>query len=300
MFGSIKLGNVFGIPLRLHWTFLVPFYLLVFAWQGPLLELFLWFGALFGSVLLHELGHSLVARSFGIHVIDITFWPLGGMARMKEIPENPRIEGLVALAGPAVNFVIAWIGMGVFALVEHFDFTRLAGALSTLVAINLVMGVFNLAPAFPMDGGRILRAWFARRDDWVSATERAVAIGRLVAGALFAASAVLVFTNPSYLGLLLISLFVWIAGGRELLAVRLRHGQLPFGLEGRTAPAWVQTHAGGPPPIQVEPEPRGARRPVAWGAWGAGDVRPGRRLSEDEIRDLERFRGRLRRFPEDS
>ncbi len=300
MFGSIKLGNVFGIPLRLHWTFLVPLYLLVFAWQGPMLELLLLFGALFGSVLLHELGHSLVARSFGIHVIDITFWPLGGMARMKEIPETPRIEGLVALAGPAVNFIIAWIGMGAFALLEHLDFTKAAGAMSTLVAINLVMGVFNLAPAFPMDGGRILRAWFALRSDWVSATERAVTVGRLVAGAIFVASALLIFTNPSYIGLLLISLFVWIAGGRELLAVRLRHGQLPFGLGGRTAPAWYQAHAGGPAPIEVEPEPRGARRPSGPGAWSAGDFRPGQRLSEDEIRDLERYRGRLRPSPEDS
>ncbi len=290
MFGtlSLKLGNVLGIPVRLHWTFLVLLYLLLLSWDGPRLELVFMLTALFGSVLLHELGHSLVARIFGIRVIDITFWPLGGMARMTEIPESSRVEGLVALAGPAVNFLLALIGLGAFTLFELAGSARGASATASFVGVNLTMGVFNLIPAFPMDGGRILRALFAIRNDWVRATERAVAVGRVIAGFLFFGSLALVFSHPQYVSVALIALFVWIAGGRELFAVRMRHGRWPF-VPTQEATPWFRTETPRPAPVRAEPDPEGARRPAFW------EFRSGAGFSENAVRDLERYRGRLRR-----
>ena len=287
MFGtlSLKLGNVFGIPVRLHWTFLALTYVLLLSGEGP----FLWnafvLAALFGSVLLHELGHSLAARLFGIRVIDITFWPLGGMARMAEMPESARVEGIVALAGPAVNFVLALGALGLLALGVSGGI-----ALKYFVAINLSMGVFNLIPAFPMDGGRILRAIFALRTDWLRATERAVAVGRWIAGTLLFVSFLMAFRFPQFLGLALVAGFVWLAGGRELLAVRLRRMRSPFEAEEATPPWYrYRTVSPAPAPVPADREPIGARRPHLWEV----PVRP--TLGEDAIRDLERYRGRLRR-----
>ena len=219
------MGSLFGIPIRLHWTFLVLLYLLV-SLGSPWAIL-----ALFGSVLLHELGHSLVARRFGIRVIDITFWPLGGMARMNEIPEVPRIEGLVAIAGPAVNYVLAAIsttlaiGLGALGIEG-------SAVLVQFTVVNLLLGTFNLIPAFPMDGGRILRAWFARTTDWVTATQQAVMVGRVFAALMFFGPILLMFVMPQICAMPLIAVFVWVAGGRELMAVRMRHGLNPFGGRG--------------------------------------------------------------------
>jgi Zn-dependent protease len=172
---------------------------------------------LFGVVFLHELGHSLVAQSFGIQVLDITFWPLGGMARMAELPEKPRIEGLVAIAGPAVNAVLFTGG-----ILFHFLLGVELVANSVpgyFVAINLMMGLFNLIPAFPMDGGRILRAWLARKRDWVEATELAVHIGRVFALGM------IIFGYWLTGGCImpLIGAWVWWMGARELWYVRMRH-----------------------------------------------------------------------------
>jgi Zn-dependent protease len=283
---SLKLGNVFGIPVRLHWTFLVLTYVLLLNGDGP----FLWnafvLATLFGSVLLHELGHSLAARMFGIHVLDITFWPLGGMARMAEMPESARVEGIVALAGPAVNFVLALLGLGLIGLGASNGI-----GLTYFVYINLSMGIFNLIPAFPMDGGRILRALFALRADWLRATERAVAVGRWIAGFLFLVSILFAFRYPQLLGFALVAGFVWLAGGRELLAVRLRRMRAPYGTPEEATPPWYRYRAASPEPAPVpaDREPRGARRPHLW------EFHAGPTLGEDAIRDLERYRGRLRR-----
>jgi len=276
--GSIKIGTAFGIPIRLHWTFLVLLYAVVLLVDGPPLMVLGLVVALFGCVLLHELGHSLVARRFGIHVIDITFWPLGGMARMSEIPEIPKVEGLVAIAGPAVNFVLAAIGIGVLIPATMFDLEPLTRLAETFTWVNLVMGTFNLVPAFPMDGGRILRAWCGRSTDWVSATEQAVAVGRVFAGIMFFGSLLLILFSPVTLcGLPLIAVFVWIAGGRELLAVRMRHGHSPFGGV-RVANVFEQS------PF----EPRTPQAPQAPSSPARGG------FTDEAIRDLERFRGRLR------
>lgn len=202
---------------------------------------------MFTCVLLHELGHSLVARRFGIRVYDITLWPLGGMARMDHIPEKPKVEAAVAIAGPAVNFVLAVIGalavgLGVLWQTAHGDWRSVfregePGHLGTtfgvlFVVYNLVLGTFNLLPAFPMDGGRVLRAVLGRFHDWVRATEIAVRVGRWIAFAMFAFGIWLWIRggfDGGVFSLLAIALFIGWAGARELWAVRLRHGQFPFG-----------------------------------------------------------------------
>jgi Zn-dependent protease len=293
---SFKIGNVFGIPVRVHGTFLLLVYLVTLLTHDPL-EWLLWTAISFGCVLLHELGHSLVARAFGLQVVDITLWPLGGMARMSQIPENTRIEALIAIAGPAVNFLLA--GGALLAL----TFSWAAGLggrttedfLSLFVVANLLQGGFNLLPAFPMDGGRLLRALLGRKGDWLGATETAVRIGRWIAGLLFLGSLVLLAVSPrASCTLPLLALFVWVAGTGELLAVRQRHGRSPFGGPAggfRTAEASSPP----PPPAPSAPEPAdGARRPAAW---RREDVLGEQGFSDDAVRRIERFRGPLRPPP---
>lgn len=281
--GSIRIGSVLGITIRLHWLLLVMVAVLVFLGgrQGVAFELAL-VGLLFGIVLLHELGHSLVARSFGLRVVDITLWPLGGMARMSSIPESTRIEGLIAIAGPAVNFLLAALGL-LLALVTSAlegaaqeQASALGGGarlLEGFVLLNLVMGAFNLLPAFPMDGGRILRAWLGRKGDWLGATESAVRVGRWIAFALalLGLTGLPPFFQPN-LGLPLVALFVWWSGMQELVVVRARHSRSPFGalleiLRRRTQGA-------------SEPAPAPSE-----------EARAG--FDPDAIEDLERFRGPL-------
>lgn len=173
---SWKLGRVAGIDLYVHSTFLL---LLLFpgVLSGmPLLML------VFGCVLLHELGHALMARRFGIETADITLYPIGGVARLNRIPKAPGAEFLIALAGPAVNFAIV-LTLLAFEIASY----RLSvapffgGLVGWLMIINLSLGLFNLIPAFPMDGGRVLRAalsgWLGR----VRATSIAALIGRSLA-----------------------------------------------------------------------------------------------------------------------
>jgi len=303
---AFQIATVFGIPIRIHWTF--PLVLLAVAPTsigigGALI--------LFGCVLLHELGHSLVARRFGIRVVDITFWPLGGMARMSEIPEQPGAEALIAIAGPAVNFALTLLGAALAFLLPVPGAARLFGSFAV---INVLMGTFNLLPAFPMDGGRILRAWFGRRMDWVAATERAVRVGRAIAIGLLVVSVWLAFRFQSFCALPFIAIFIWFVGARELMAVRVRHGLPPFGVGalgglgglgnlggfGRRGPAAAEraaraewrtaTETGSNASWSASVEPGVAQRPVAW-----QPVRPEHGgFDEEAIRALESFRGRLR------
>jgi Zn-dependent protease len=329
--GSLKIGNVFGIPVRIHATFLLLVYALVlFAPRGaalsdgslgPLGVLGL-VAVTFGCVLLHELGHSLVARSYGLRVADITLWPLGGMARMSEIPENSRIEGRIAIAGPAVNFALAGLALLVLSLGAAFGVRPDSGVergLSFFLLVNLTQGAFNLLPAFPMDGGRLLRAWLGRKRDWLAATESAVRVGRTIALVLFVGSLPLLVQERSFCIGPLVALFIWFEGTRELWGVRMRHGVSPFGNSvfgnsvfgnsvfgntvfgnsarfGPNAPRPAEAEARAPEARPVEPvEPGEARRP---GAWLQRLSRRGG-FSEDEIRRLESHQGPLRRPPDE-
>lgn len=302
MFGSLRIGSVFGIHVRLHWLFIVLVVWVVSTGQvlgSPLISA-AYVAVLFGVVFLHELGHSVVAQRFGIRVIDITLWPLGGMARMSEIPENTRIEGLVAIAGPAVNFALAAFALPLADLHVLRGFvvgevvapsTLFAGLAAAFVAMNLYLGLFNLLPAFPMDGGRILRAFLGWKNDWLKATERAVSVGRWIAGAMVLAGLFATFKGAGMLPL--VGVFVWFAGTRELWSVRMRRHQegleRAMGFAPPVVPGVVEVvgsraAADG----AARAEDTGARRPeVEW--------RPASgRLSDADLERLERYRGRLR------
>jgi Zn-dependent protease len=295
---SFKIGNAFGIPVRIHATFLLLVYGLLVFFERPLMALGLT-AMSFGCVLLHELGHSLVARGFGLRVMDITLWPLGGMARMSEIPENSRIEGLIAVAGPAVNFSLAGLGFLALTIGRALGLESLALLfLWAFVYANVVQGGFNLLPAFPMDGGRILRAFLGRKGDWLAATETAVRAGRVVALLFLLGSLLLVRHGAANVCVLpLIALFVWFEGTRELWSVRLRHGVSPFGAALRFG--WRPAEAEGaeppaPPPGDEPLAPGSARRPRSW----LQRLSRSGGFSEDEIRWLEAHRGPLRRPPD--
>lgn len=234
---SIPVGRVLGIRVRVHVLLLALMALVVFlqlsaadGWAAAGIAA-LTIGGLFAIVLLHELGHCLVAERHGIRVVDITLWPLGGMARMSAIPESPGIEARIAIAGPAVNFALFALALPVVLLDGRL--LALPAALSELLrwflAANLVMGLFNLLPAFPMDGGRILRAYLARRGDWLLATERAVRVGRWMAFALLALGLIGLpgRLNPN-LSLALVAVFIWWSGLQELMLVRARHQPHPL------------------------------------------------------------------------
>jgi len=222
---SLPLGKPFGIRLRAHWLFLAMLVWAFAFWGGLRPVLLLCF--LFFFVVLHELGHSLVARRFGIQVRDITLLPIGGMARLQGGPPTPGAELWIALAGPAVNVVLAVLltllgtPLAVWAAALRWPvLVWLLEGVLVLVVLNVVLAVFNLLPAFPMDGGRVLRAWLARRRGMVAATETAARVGRWVALAM----AVVGLLRPSFM-LVAIALFIYLAGKQEEFAVRRRHAQ---------------------------------------------------------------------------
>jgi Zn-dependent protease len=180
---------MFGIPIRLHFTFVLLFAFLLFVGIGAQQSLWadiLYIAAIFGSVILHELGHALVARRYGVRTIEIVMFPIGGVARLARNP-RPREEFWIAIAGPAVNFVIAAGLLGYLALsgsMGHFSALGIASDHTLphrIAAGNLILALFNLLPAFPMDGGRILRSLLARSRPEEEATRLAAKAGQVLA-----------------------------------------------------------------------------------------------------------------------
>jgi len=183
-----KLGTFAGIDVFVHATFL-----LIVGWYGwtywletrtltGALEGVVFILLLFLAVTLHEYGHALTARKYNIRTRDITLYPIGGMARLERMPEKPVQELRVALAGPEVNVVIAAILFGYLALtnalVPFSQLTLTTGSfIERLMFVNLSLVLFNLIPAFPMDGGRVLRALLAMNMDYVRATQIAATVG---------------------------------------------------------------------------------------------------------------------------
>jgi Zn-dependent protease/CBS domain-containing protein len=191
---SIKLGRVFGIDVYVHFTFFLLLLFLGYAsWKatgdaGAALGGVVFLLCLFGCVLLHEFGHALMARRYGIGTHDITLLPIGGVARLERMPEKPAQELWVALAGPAVNVVIAALLYGWLALsaggirLPWVELSQPAGGLvARLAAVNLLLVVFNMLPAFPMDGGRVLRAVLAAGMGRRRATAIAANVGQVMA-----------------------------------------------------------------------------------------------------------------------
>jgi Zn-dependent protease len=219
---SFTIARPAGIEVRVHLTF---FALLAWAagsaWaeSGTVeagLGAAVWVLAVFGIVVLHELGHALAARRYGCLTKDILLLPIGGVARLEKMPERPREELVVALAGPAVNamlaiaFAVIAKFAGVSLIVDVVDDVATLSLLAQLVWINVVLGVFNLVPAFPMDGGRALRALLAMRIGRQRATRIAAGIGKSLAAAF---GFVGLFGNPV---LVLIAVFVWFGASAEV------------------------------------------------------------------------------------
>lgn len=214
---SWKLGRFAGIDTYVHATFV----LLVgwaawasYAGAGTAFAAVLGVGfllAVFASVLMHELGHALVARRYGIRTRKIILSPIGGLAQLDGMPAKPRQELMVALAGPAVNFALAAV---LFAIGSGMGGSPLFGLLDGLVWANVTLGAFNLLPAFPMDGGRALRAFLATRMGSHSATEIAAGVGKLIAVVM---GVIGLATNWV---LVAIAVFVWFAASAELRAAR--------------------------------------------------------------------------------
>jgi len=223
-----KLGRFLGIDVYVHATFL-----LLIGWvgyshwleHGTIAETVngvLFILALFLCVVLHEYGHALTARKYGIKTRDITLYPIGGVARLERMPDKPIEELWVALMGPAVNVVIA---AGLFALLASTGkLTPLTGLtiasgsfLMRLMIVNISLVLFNLIPAFPMDGGRVLRAILAMRMDYVHATQVAASIGQ---GIAFIFGFIGMFSNPF---LLFIAFFVYIGASQEASMVLMKN-----------------------------------------------------------------------------
>jgi len=218
---SLKIGSVSGIGIFLHWTFLLlvaaifGFYYIQSQSVGTALASMGLILAVFVCVVLHELGHALTARRFGVGTRSITLYPIGGLARLQRIPSEPMKEFWIAVGGPAVNLVIAVVIAAVI-LITGGSFAPSAlqapgsHTLASLMWINLILAGFNMLPAFPMDGGRVLRALLATRQDYASATQTAANVGQAMA-ILFGLFGLLSF-NPI---LLFIALFVYVGAQQE-------------------------------------------------------------------------------------
>lgn len=241
MGSSVRLFRVWGIDVQVHWSFLLILVYGAFLYSGrgnPLV------GAVYGivvilllfvCVLLHEFGHALTAKYFKVNVPHITLLPIGGVAQLERMPRQPFQEFLIAIAGPAVNFVltvlllpiallVVGLGMGSGNLSSLLAYAQtrmmtpsLDGLLVYLAVTNFALGIFNLLPAFPMDGGRVLRSLLALAMPYVRATRIAVMVGRVIA------------IGMAFMGLggnimlLLIAFFVYVGGRGELEAVESRY-----------------------------------------------------------------------------
>jgi Zn-dependent protease/CBS domain-containing protein len=237
---SYRIAVIMGIPIYVHVTFLLI--LPVFAWafavqHATVLGLSLGFGNVdlsfmgqqaalvvklimgglaaiifFACVLLHELGHSYVALKYRSKIRGIVLIIFGGIAQVEDIPRQPKPELNIAVAGPSVNFVISAAGFGLLQL-PVWQTSKLLELLSVLLGIitfyNLVLGLFNLIPAFPMDGGRVLRSLLSKRMSYLNATETAASVGKAFA---FAFGVIGIFYNP---WLILIALFVYLGAAEE-------------------------------------------------------------------------------------
>lgn len=223
---SYQIAQIRGIPIRVHFTLLLllPLYALSFSNRLGFFSLFwslLTTAALFASVALHELGHSMVALSQGCGVREILLLPIGGIAQLERIPTRPLDEFFMAAAGPAVSFLLSAVfflaGLGTAAL----RWIAPTEAFLALSGINLMLALFNLLPSFPMDGGRIFRAWLTPYVGRLKATRIAARTGRFMA-VLFGIWAVWPPFNPF---LLVIAFFIYQAAGAEYRMVMIQEAR---------------------------------------------------------------------------
>ena len=224
---SFKLGRFLGIDVFVHFTFVLLLGFIGIAhWVAgqslaAALSGVLFFSCLFACVLLHEYGHALMARRFGIGTQDITLLPIGGVARLERMPDKPVQELWVALAGPTVNVVIVgllgiWLTVtGTWQPLDSLGITE-GSLVERILVANVFLVLFNMLPAFPMDGGRVVRALLAMRLEYSRATQIAANLGKGMA---------VVFILFGLIGnpiLLLIALFVWIGASQEAAATQFK------------------------------------------------------------------------------
>lgn len=230
MRGAFRIINIRGINLYIHWTFLflIGWIMLVNAQLGNNVEQLMWsitfILAVFACVTLHELGHALMAARFGIKAKNIVLLPIGGIASIEKFPDNPKQELAISIAGPLVNVVIAillwlvqlphtsfWGAPQDISIVHGHDF------LYNLRIANIVLALFNLIPAFPMDGGRIFRALLGLKLNYIQATSIAATVGKIVAAAFIGLG--ILFFNPF---LPIIGIFIIFSASTEEYYLQLK------------------------------------------------------------------------------
>ena len=240
---AIRLGRIAGTEVRIHLTFfLLLAWLAVADYQAGGFRVALHWTVftclVFFCVLLHEFGHAFAARHYGIRTPDITLFPFGGVARIERMPEKPSEEIVIALAGPMVNVVIAvvlWLALATFPPTDRIGAINPGGLLAQqLLGVNLMLLLFNLIPAFPMDGGRVLRAALAMKLGHNRATQIAARIGQMLAIGLAYVGAFGIRTlgmsaNPI---LILVAVFVFSLARREARVARLQSERLCSAADG--------------------------------------------------------------------
>lgn len=229
MKSALKIGSVMGIPIRLHITFLLilPIFAYVFAinpypygFQGvepPAIKYALSTLTailLFASILVHELAHSYLAMRYGVNIESITLFLFGGVSSMEEMPRDPGQEAKMASAGPLTSLLIGGVCLLIYGYIIAPNSALSANPVFLTIwilgAMNIILGIFNLLPAFPMDGGRVLRAFYARRMSYIKATQSAAAVGKFFA-ILLAIFGILV----GNLWFPLIALFIYVGASEE-------------------------------------------------------------------------------------
>ena len=218
MFRTWRIGSLLGFPVEINATFLLLL-AVMFIWFGGLIGVFLVLLA-FASVLLHELGHAVVSRRLGVRVAGIELSFFGGAAKMTELPRTANHEIAIAAAGPIVSVVLAGAGFALHALSGVAVFELLGW-------INVVIAAFNLLPALPMDGGRILRALLTRRLDFVRATDASVTVARG-----FAIAFVLFGLSTGSFQLVILAPLLWMMGTREKMIARAIAHQFAYDRSG--------------------------------------------------------------------
>ncbi|HMK48148.1 MAG TPA: CBS domain-containing protein [Methanocella sp.] len=230
MKSSLKIGSVLGIPIRLHFTFLLVLPLLAFSFaEGPS-SIHLGFSAvsdpflryslgtasailLFVCVIVHEIAHSYVAKRNNIKINDITLYLFGGVSAMEEVPRNPSVEMRMAIVGPLTSIVLGVIcGVAYLGLPGLMASPAIGITVYLLAYMNLMLGIFNIIPAFPMDGGRVFRALLAMRMPYIAATRWAVFTGKMFAYLL---GIIGLFMGLSGIWLIIIAFFIYVAAGEE-------------------------------------------------------------------------------------
>ncbi len=227
----MKIASVRGIGVYIHWSFWILAVVYIFpilggsgpgTGVGPAAVAALFLGGIFAAIVAHEFGHAAAARRCGIETADITLLPVGGVARLKRLPESPMQELVIALAGPVINLVIALalfllLQVGIKPGISAPTYPGGADIFTQWIVANCLLFGFNLLPAFPMDGGRVLRGLLAMNTSYLRATEVAARVGRWMS-LVFIIAAIYFSIFP----LFILAIFVFVSGTLELLQVRFR------------------------------------------------------------------------------